>query len=79
MSKIFRIIVFFDLILHPLNCSFQEIFWFFVKIIARTIEFNKMNNGSVIPNVEFKIILGSKINKDPPITANFSETKFLHR
>ena len=40
---------------------------------------NKIKSGSVIPNVELVIILGSKMNKAEPITAKRSGTKCLQR
>lgn len=40
---------------------------------------NKMNNGSVIPNKEFNIILGSKANSTTPTSAIFSAKNFLPR
>ncbi len=51
----------------------------FLKTDTKIIVFKKMNNGSVIPNVELVIILGSKMNKAEPITAKRSGTKCLQR
>ena len=38
----------------------------------------KMNNGSVRPDIEFWIILGSSTNKDVPINAYGLSKNFLH-
>lgn len=40
---------------------------------------SKMNNGSVIPNNEFNMILGSKTNNATPISAILSSKNLLHR
>jgi hypothetical protein len=40
---------------------------------------NKMNNGSVIPNNELRIILGSNANSVAPTSAIFSSKYFLHK
>ena len=34
----------------------------FLKIVTRTNTFKKIKSGSIIPNVELLIILGSKMN-----------------
>ena len=39
----------------------------------------KINSGSVTPNNEFSIILGSKLNIAIPIMANFLSTNLLHK
>jgi len=40
---------------------------------------NKMNNGSVMPNNELRIILGSNANSAAPTNAIFSSKYFLHK
>jgi len=40
---------------------------------------NKMNNGSVMPNNELSIILGSNANNAAPTNAIFSSKYFLHK
>ena len=49
-------------------------FELFLKIITKINVFKKMNNGSVMPNTELVIILGSKINNDAPMIAKRPET-----
>ena len=40
---------------------------------------NKMNNGSVIPKSEFRMILGSNANSAAPTNDIFSSKNFLHK
>tara|TARA_B110001454_G_scaffold133392_1_gene124184 strand:- start:14 stop:274 length:261 start_codon:yes stop_codon:yes gene_type:complete len=48
------------------------------KIISDEIP-NKMKSGSVIPNVEFKIIRGSKANNAAPTKEILLLKNFLHK
>ena len=51
---------------------------YFKKITSADI-CSKINNDSCMPNNEFNIIRGSKINNDTPINAIFLSKNFLHK
>ena len=51
----------------------------YFKKITKDVIPSKMNNGSVIPKVEFKMILGSKAKNAEPTNAIFSSKNFLHK
>ena len=51
---------------------------YFKKITREDIP-SKINNGSVIPNNEFRIILGSKANSAAPTNAILLSKYFLHK
>ena len=54
-------------------------FLLYLKKINNDDTPNKMNSGSVIPNNEFNIILGSKANNAAPTNEIFSSKNFLHK
>jgi len=49
------------------------------KKITRDDVPSKINNGSVIPNNEFNMILGSKANSAAPTNEILSSKNFLHK
>ena len=54
-------------------------FLLYLKKITSDVIPNKIKSGSVIPSVEFKIILGSKANNTTPTKDILLLKNFLHK
>ena len=69
------------LLVNVLQVFFEKIIDFlsYFKNITSDDAVSNMNNGSVIPNNELSIILGSNANNATPTKAIFSSKNFLHK